>query len=761
MTINYPENKARHRPGRRPAPLSSVLLPQGRPDIALNRHDRAPTEQPEEYDSLEYKPCLEVRFNKGPKTSCGLIAGWDPNADVRLPKWPGVSFHHFALTFDDDYFPIIRDLGSSCGTSVRYGNEATGPRQHTDFVVGGHNFLKLKSKNPINIEIIQFLQFQLIVPHRDTTSPAYRKKVDIFLTGTTNADELLSGIKLASRAETQMPTGTHTPRTDAVVLKEKVGSGAFADVYHVWNVTTREEYAEKGLSKAGRKKLNDPKKTWEKEARVMSRISHKHIVKFLDVIYHPKPSLRLEYVPEGSLHDHLKNHTPFTGDEIKQILCQSLEALIYLHGLDPQIVHRDIKTENILVAYRRNQKILIKIADFGLAKEGEVLKTFCGTLQNLPPELCNIPQAGYTPACDMWSLGVVIVQLLCGLPDWIEDKYKDDHILWCRAICFRLKEWFKKTLDPVAELLLRSMAIMDADARWTALETHAKAGLLPDGPGIMCKTSHPIVEAAVEDDEQVGSEQTTIRVDVHDDGNDDDEEVQTMILRNTETAGRSALPGTKHLGLNPGDMNPSLPSLDSASLDGYLTGFSKERNDRLDASSAASVLHTTEFNDEVKLPVDEYLVQFNNPHGSLFYKSSFGQTSISLISSENVISTKSLDLKSSSVPAHQGDSERPDRALKTVTASQVDPVDVEWGEEENRLYAAFQSNREGNLKLPVSDDEWTNTIYMSRNLSTRKRARLPNDAHITSTKYLSQTQPQDTVRSQDRTVKRRNTRTDV
>ena len=293
-----------------------------------------------------------------------------------------------------------------------------------------------------------------------------------------------------------------------------------------------------------------------------------------------------------------------------------MEALIHLHELDPLIVHRDIKTENILVAYRGNHSILIKVADFGLAKEGEVLKTFCGTLQNLPPELCNIPRAGYTPACDMWSLGVVIVQLLCGLPDWIEDKYKEDHILWCRAICARLKEWFKKTLDPITELLLRSMVIVDADAQWTALKTHAKAWLLPDGPGTTWKTPHPTVVAAVED-EHGGSEQTTIRIDVHDDDDDDDddddEEAQKMILRNTETAGRSALPGTKPLGPNPVDMDPPFSSLDSASLDGYLTGLPRGRNDRSGAPFAVSVLHTTEFNDEVKLPVDEYLVKFNNP----------------------------------------------------------------------------------------------------------------------------------------------------
>lgn len=88
--------------------------------------------------------------------------------------------------------------------------------------------------------------------------------------------------------------------------------------------------------------------------------------------------------PCGSLRDHLQKHDSSTGH-----LKLSKSSLIHLHELDPQIVHRDVKTGIILVSYRRNHK-----------KE-KVLKTFRSTMQNLPHELYNIPLSGHTPAYDM------------------------------------------------------------------------------------------------------------------------------------------------------------------------------------------------------------------------------------------------------------------------------------------------------------------------------------------------------------------------
>ncbi|GAB1312100.1 hypothetical protein MFIFM68171_02310 [Madurella fahalii] len=86
-------------------------------------------------------------------------------------------------------------------------------------------------------------------------------------------------------------------------------------------------------------------------------------------------------------------------------------------------MHRDISTGNILVYSRDYDGIFIKFADFGLAKEGEQLTTHCGHRTYLAPEIhrkwCKVPRsaASYTSAVDIWSAGVVITELLCGLPN--------------------------------------------------------------------------------------------------------------------------------------------------------------------------------------------------------------------------------------------------------------------------------------------------------------------------------------------------------
>lgn len=86
-----------------------------------------------------------------------------------------------------------------------------------------------------------------------------------------------------------------------------------------------------------------------------------------------------------------------------------LMATKYLH--DNGITHRDLKPENILLSGKSN-RCLIKVTDFGLSKivsENTMLRTFCGTPTYLAPEILTTAGAGtYTPAIDIWSLGVIL-----------------------------------------------------------------------------------------------------------------------------------------------------------------------------------------------------------------------------------------------------------------------------------------------------------------------------------------------------------------
>jgi len=150
-----------------------------------DRSERAGIEEPEEpeehYDSVDNTACLRVSLADVPKGQRGLEVGCDPKADIVLPKLRGVSFRHFSLTFNDDYYFVVRDLGSTIGTSVTYGTGNAGPRTNFEWVIGGDEFLQAIS--PIIIRIPSHIHFQIVVKPFDRGSAAFRAKVDKFRAG--------------------------------------------------------------------------------------------------------------------------------------------------------------------------------------------------------------------------------------------------------------------------------------------------------------------------------------------------------------------------------------------------------------------------------------------------------------------------------------------------------------------------------------------------------------------------------------------------
>ena len=107
-----------------------------------------------------------------------------------------------------------------------------------------------------------------------------------------------------------------------------------------------------------------------------------------------------------------------------------LRALEYLHSMKPQIIHRDIKPENILI----NKKVL-QIADFGWSNENDntqVRNTFCGTPDYLAPEM--ILGNGHNEKLDMWTVGILMYELLHGKPPFTPKSKKSNRRLQQREI---------------------------------------------------------------------------------------------------------------------------------------------------------------------------------------------------------------------------------------------------------------------------------------------------------------------------------------
>ena len=239
VAINMPANRSRFRPPRQPYDL---IDPVPEPESGFVREE---TEKPEEVDDLERLPCLVLRFSDRPKNRQGLVAGRSPRVDLMMPQYKGVSGSHFALTFDEQKELVIKDLRSSYGTGVIYDGKEMQQGRGITWSARGPDLVK--SKGPI-LKVVGELQFRLVVPDHDTTSPIYLDNVARFLEGTAAAEDLLPNLEISNCTQTELPTPGefHTPfaqEPGRIFWRKELGRGTFGVVTYIWEVTSRAVYA--------------------------------------------------------------------------------------------------------------------------------------------------------------------------------------------------------------------------------------------------------------------------------------------------------------------------------------------------------------------------------------------------------------------------------------------------------------------------------------------------------------------------------------
>ncbi|KAG8706233.1 serine/threonine-protein kinase KIN2 [Ceratobasidium sp. 395] len=148
-----------------------------------------------------------------------------------------------------------------------------------------------------------------------------------------------------------------------------------------------------------------------REAALSMLLYHPYICGMREIITHPGHYYMVsEYVDGGQMLDYIISHGRLRERAARKFARQIGSALEYCHKNN--VVHRDLKIENILISQTGN----IKIIDFGLSNlfnPEDHLSTFCGSLYFAAPELLNAKV--YTgPEVDVWSFGVVLYVLVCG-----------------------------------------------------------------------------------------------------------------------------------------------------------------------------------------------------------------------------------------------------------------------------------------------------------------------------------------------------------
>lgn len=223
---------------------------------------------------------------------------------------------------------------------------------------------------------------------------------------------------------------------------EVLGSGGFGKVYK-GTLANKMEIAVKCVNHDSKQGLRE----FMAEISSMGRLQHKNLVQMrgwcrkgneLMLVY--------DYMPNGSLNRWIFNKPKKLMDweGRRRVLADVAEGLNYLHhGWDQVVVHRDIKSSNVLL----DSDMRGRLGDFGLAKlytHGEVPNTtrVVGTFGYLAPELAT--QASPTAASDVYSFGVVVLEVACGrrpihtaagreedevLTDWVRQKYIEGRLL--------------------------------------------------------------------------------------------------------------------------------------------------------------------------------------------------------------------------------------------------------------------------------------------------------------------------------------------
>ncbi|KAL5728326.1 hypothetical protein ACHQM5_001424 [Ranunculus cassubicifolius] len=152
------------------------------------------------------------------------------------------------------------------------------------------------------------------------------------------------------------------------------------------------------------------------EADIVSKINHKNVVKLLGLCVESKvPMLVYDFIPNGTLYQHLHGKKSRILDSWRiclRIAADTARALDYMHSqANPPIIHRDVKTSNILL----DETYTAKVADFGASKLIPLNRTMAetqgqGTMGYLDPEYVQTGEL--TTMSDVYSFGVVLMEIL-------------------------------------------------------------------------------------------------------------------------------------------------------------------------------------------------------------------------------------------------------------------------------------------------------------------------------------------------------------
>ena len=259
---------------------------------------------------------------------------------------------------------------------------------------------------------------------------------DFLANNTTTQGELNHNGVVAPKIKNETVFSSHKKvkdvKLDDFKVLKVIGRGSFGKVYLVEYLPTHETYAMKSLKKD----------LLIEQEQIENTLLEKEILQTIDypllcgLVFCFQTEERIYFVMPflsgGELFQHLRKFRTFDEDKVRFYGAQIALALEYLHTKG--IVYRDLKPENILM----DDKGYLRLADFGMAKklkDEEKAMSFCGTPEYLAPEI--ITMEGHDKNADWWSFGILLFEMLCGLPPfYVENLDKMYEMIKSSAVKF-------------------------------------------------------------------------------------------------------------------------------------------------------------------------------------------------------------------------------------------------------------------------------------------------------------------------------------
>ncbi|CAN6717848.1 hypothetical protein FF1_015531 [Malus domestica] len=262
-----------------------------------------------------------------------------------------------------------------------------------------------------------------------------------------------------------IPLGHRTRIGDKYVLGRELGRGEFGITYLCTDRETKQALACKSISKRKLRTAVDIEDV-RREVAIMSTLpEHPNIVK-LKATYEDNENVHLvmELCEGGELFDRIVARGHYSERAAANVARTVAEVVRMCHANG--VMHRDLKPENFLFSNKKEHSPL-KAIDFGLSvffKPGERFMEIVGSPYYMAPEVLK---RNYGPEVDIWSAGVILYILLCGVPPfWAESEQGVALAILRGVIDFKREPW--PQISESAKSLVRQMLEPDPRKRLTA-----------------------------------------------------------------------------------------------------------------------------------------------------------------------------------------------------------------------------------------------------------------------------------------------------